>query len=251
MKTLRLIGTTLLLVVLCLNFTACSDDDDDEQPETNTNKLIKRLVTDYGDGDIETETFKYDNSGRVIEYRYSFPGEGEELHVYTYKENEIVSRVTWNDELHPTNSEEYIVRYSLINNRIVSEENSSRYGSKYTYTYNSNNQLQTKTDVTHSSQWEYSWADGNLIQEGDKYSKATYDYNSHKNETNLDINGIINDEGLAGFFGTKSINLVDKEYYDGELRVNYQYEFDNNGNLIKVIATEDDGDKYTTMIEYE
>lgn len=29
MKTLRLIGTTLLMVVLCLNFTACCDDDDD------------------------------------------------------------------------------------------------------------------------------------------------------------------------------------------------------------------------------
>ena len=29
MKTLRLIGTTLLMVVLCLNFTACSDDDDE------------------------------------------------------------------------------------------------------------------------------------------------------------------------------------------------------------------------------
>lgn len=29
MKTLRFIGTTLLMVVLCLNFTACSDDDDD------------------------------------------------------------------------------------------------------------------------------------------------------------------------------------------------------------------------------
>ena len=30
MKTLRLIGTTLLMVVLCLNFTACGDDDDDD-----------------------------------------------------------------------------------------------------------------------------------------------------------------------------------------------------------------------------
>ena len=29
MKTLRFIGMTLLMVVLCLNFTACSDDDDD------------------------------------------------------------------------------------------------------------------------------------------------------------------------------------------------------------------------------
>ena len=30
MKTLRLIGTILLMVVLCLNFTACGDDDDDD-----------------------------------------------------------------------------------------------------------------------------------------------------------------------------------------------------------------------------
>ena len=31
MKTLRFIGTTLLMVVLCLNFTACGDDDEDDQ----------------------------------------------------------------------------------------------------------------------------------------------------------------------------------------------------------------------------
>ena len=30
MKTLRFIGMTLLMVVLCLNFTACGDDDDDD-----------------------------------------------------------------------------------------------------------------------------------------------------------------------------------------------------------------------------
>ena len=30
MKTLRFIGTTLLMIVLCLNFTACGDDDDDD-----------------------------------------------------------------------------------------------------------------------------------------------------------------------------------------------------------------------------
>ena len=29
MKTLRFIGTTLLMIVLCLNFTACGDDDED------------------------------------------------------------------------------------------------------------------------------------------------------------------------------------------------------------------------------
>ena len=36
MRTLRLIGTTLLMVVLCLNFTACSDDDDLPDKESHT-----------------------------------------------------------------------------------------------------------------------------------------------------------------------------------------------------------------------
>lgn len=36
MKTLRILGTTLLITVLCLNFTACSDDDDDG---VNVNQL--------------------------------------------------------------------------------------------------------------------------------------------------------------------------------------------------------------------
>ena len=30
MKTLRLIGTTLLMVMLAVNFTACSDDEDEQ-----------------------------------------------------------------------------------------------------------------------------------------------------------------------------------------------------------------------------
>ena len=38
MRTLRFIGTTLLMVVLCLNFTACGDDDDDDTPTSE--KLV-------------------------------------------------------------------------------------------------------------------------------------------------------------------------------------------------------------------
>ena len=34
MKTFRLIGMALLAVVMCVNFTSCSDDDEEEQGET-------------------------------------------------------------------------------------------------------------------------------------------------------------------------------------------------------------------------
>lgn len=32
MKTLRFIGMALLAIVLCVNFSACSDDDEDSLP---------------------------------------------------------------------------------------------------------------------------------------------------------------------------------------------------------------------------
>lgn len=35
MKTLRMFATTLMMVVLCLNFSACGDDDDDKDNPSN------------------------------------------------------------------------------------------------------------------------------------------------------------------------------------------------------------------------
>ena len=54
MKTLRFIGTTLLMVVLCLNFTACGDDDDDDTPTSE--KLVGQWILVYEEG--------YEKNGR-------------------------------------------------------------------------------------------------------------------------------------------------------------------------------------------
>ena len=40
MKTLRLIGTTLLMVMLAVNFIACSDDDENDKPVIEEANLI-------------------------------------------------------------------------------------------------------------------------------------------------------------------------------------------------------------------
>ena len=48
MRTLRFIGTTLLMVVLCLNFTACGDDDDDDTPTSE--KLVGQWILVYEEG---------------------------------------------------------------------------------------------------------------------------------------------------------------------------------------------------------
>ena len=96
MKTLRFIGTTLLMVVLCLNFTACSDDDDDidvSQLEgtwglvrsagwESCNEETEREEWDYtcdpynpdsGDGECEKLVIKKltDNTYSVAAYYYN------------------------------------------------------------------------------------------------------------------------------------------------------------------------------------
>ena len=59
MKTLRLIGTTLLMVVLCLNFTACGDDDDDDI-DVSQLEGTWGLTHSAGWGLEETEKYEWD-----------------------------------------------------------------------------------------------------------------------------------------------------------------------------------------------
>lgn len=55
MKTLKFIGLALLAIVMCVNFSACSNNDDDNGIE-GTWGLTKDEVT-YRDGHIETEEY--------------------------------------------------------------------------------------------------------------------------------------------------------------------------------------------------
>ncbi|GCB33424.1 lipocalin family protein [Bacteroides faecalis] len=57
MKTLRILGTTLLITVLCLNFTACSDDDDDEDNRPLSEKIVGHWVLTYEEGFIKEANY--------------------------------------------------------------------------------------------------------------------------------------------------------------------------------------------------
>ena len=64
MRTFRLIGMTLLMVMLTVNFTACSDDDDNELslPVDNTLELLIGTWQGTGEAEGETLTFNKDNT---------------------------------------------------------------------------------------------------------------------------------------------------------------------------------------------
>ena len=76
MRTLRFIGTTLLMVVLCLNFTACSDDDDDDPSNPlvgvwqNDDEGEHLRWTFRNDGSGEEHLFYEDDSDRQIYYQH-------------------------------------------------------------------------------------------------------------------------------------------------------------------------------------
>ena len=68
MRTFRLIGMTLLMVMLTVNFTACSDDDDDNElslPVDNTLELL--IGTWEGTGEVAGRLFKFNE-----DYTYSY-----------------------------------------------------------------------------------------------------------------------------------------------------------------------------------
>ena len=71
MRTFRLIGMTLLMVMLTVNFTACSDDDDDNElslPVDNTLELL--IGTWEGTGEVAGRLFKL-NEDYTYSYDYS------------------------------------------------------------------------------------------------------------------------------------------------------------------------------------
>lgn len=132
MRTFRLIGMTLLMIMLTVNFTACSDDDDNELslPVDNTLELL--IGTWEGTGEVAGRLFKF-NEDYTYSYDYSnetengtfeyFPNRymfvtyyttdwGEENTIYT------VVKIT-KDELYLNNNENFKINWNdLINGHV-------------------------------------------------------------------------------------------------------------------------------------
>ena len=71
MRTFKLFGMTLLMVLCAVNFTACSDDDDDNElslPVDNTLELL--IGTWEGTGEVAGRLFKF-NEDYTYSYDYS------------------------------------------------------------------------------------------------------------------------------------------------------------------------------------
>lgn len=111
MKTLRLIGATLLMVVLCVNFAACGDDDDDEKASI----VGTWKAESSDDGYVEYFTFNSDGTGKSWEV--SSNGTQGEAEGFTYKVSSNKLTFTWED------GEDYTSTFSLSGNRLTIKDN--------------------------------------------------------------------------------------------------------------------------------
>ena len=111
MKTLRLIGTTLLMVVLCLNFTACGDDDDEEEVSTYR-RLLSASYTDE-DGEVVNIPIEYDAQGRIT--KITWDDTYREINEYSYENDKIIKTRSYSQD-----NEKVVTTYKLVNGIIVS-----------------------------------------------------------------------------------------------------------------------------------
>lgn len=99
MKTLRMFATTLLMVVLCLNFAACSDDDENpssyptadelvgttwagknedkdayEIKITSKTDLVLNITSESGEKYVDNETLKYQYDAEDGQFSSNYDG---------------------------------------------------------------------------------------------------------------------------------------------------------------------------------
>jgi hypothetical protein len=242
MNLFRFLGMAVITICMCTNFTACSEDGDGLEGgrDSSGKKKLVKIVYDYGDNDVYTYIFGYDKQGRLIDVKMEeYEGDGE---FYYWNQQLIWENNTvkvWSDGSHR-------LTYTMANElmRSLHREYDQSYA-KY-YTYNFENKLVEISYVKGDEKsWsEYIWNEDKLI------------YGNHETYTYEDLNckkGYL--PWLYGdpiymahpeLFGLKLTELpVSKEKEEnGEKHYyTYQYEFNSNGYISKIIEIETVKDK--------
>lgn len=220
--------------------------------------LAKVAEVSYANsGSIQNETLNelfsnpnYDNEGKLLNAYVNFIGR-QANNTYSYEQNKIVVNSITRD------NKSYISEYALDNNLITSCVESSGSGNEkyyYSYSYNSDKCLSTinvnKNDISYII--TLNWNKGNMVSVKVLYDSGyssiySYEYTRNKEYTPIfppfwiscfEIGGVYGvDEILScqGFFG-KSIpnDLINKEYYNGNLSKEFEYKLDSEGDIIEV-----------------
>ena len=269
MKTFRLIGMALLAIVMCVNFTSCSDDDEpsknDDGVITNQKQLMQIKMVD---SETITWDFTYDSKGRLISINHAKK--------YNGRTERDITNYIWGNNTIIAEDDNSTRTYTLDNNLVKSINDTDDYSdwSNAIFTYNSSNQLiavqNTYTDGT--SVDAYTWNNGRITkltytENGSYYSEEdVYEY-TYSGKTCKGYFPLYSPSDNDDIFyvhpeliGLRCSQLPDQVYskddYDEETS-KYSYTFDKDGYVesCTVVNTEKNLsdntiDTYTTVFTF-
>ena len=224
MKTFRFVGTALIAVLLCVNFSACKGNDDDTDGTKKISKIVRQAT--YGiSKDPDTYTFNYDDKGRLVR--------ATDCWGYTYllewSDNAIV--VTWISNSKSTRGSYTL---ELVDGLVV------RNGENSTYTYNDSNRLIQCTFP--KNKCTIHWDNDKVVFVDDlDWGQSTLSYNGFCKKgyfpimtdyINTDIDEVIL-MAHPEIVGIRTTQLPSNASSGGVI---YSYEFDEDGYIIKIIG---------------
>ena len=248
MKIFKLFGVAVVAVCMCVNFTACSSGDDaDGGGFAGERKLVKMVLSD---GDYtETYKFSYDNQGRVTEINI-----GDEDYAWSrlfYWEDNSVRIMQDGDEHRCT----YIIENGLV--RREHDPNAPADQANSYFLYNIEDRL---TQISAYTDTEVTWEGDKLISyvgPYDFFPTYTYDNITCKKGyhpllgltdfayTNPELVGMKTNQLPISCKGVPGGHIQAEEFTE-----TYEYEFDSEGYISKIIVTTGRGGTYSFTLTW-
>lgn len=255
-----------VMFVSAVALPACSDDDNDapDDPSNGENgvvvsekKLVKMVAKSDDDSWSETITFSYDNKGRLTAAKYVDDQGYFENSNFVWGNNEIEFTITYESGYHKTGT-------IIIENGLVQSEYENS-GDTYNYTYNSSNRLNKVIYGDGTIEVSAIWDGDKLLSDGDG---TTFTYGKSCENGYSPTIPVKMSPGLCPLLfvahpelaGLRTSQCPTSETYsEGDGYDDYwsfEYEFDANGYISKVLQTytysySDQTDKSTITFTWE
>ena len=240
-----MIGIALMAVLMCVNFTSCSEDDDTTDngggnAVTDGNRITK--VVSASEDWVETRTYSYDNNGRLVE--------ATEIDEHNGGSRTRTYQFVWGDNTILVNyGEESVSRSGYTDSYIVTLENglvrniSDNDGNSNTLIY-SNNRL---AEIVDRSTVVWNGDKVKSISDAGEGWTCTFSYEkSYKGYSPLFLGALdfsfdaILFEAHPEIIGMQTSQLPTSLNINGK-KITYEYEFDKDGNITNIIETAEDG----------
>ena len=207
---------------------------------------VKTVTVEQNTG-TSTLTFIYDNQNRLIKIDFG----NSYTDIIQYSKNEITlfrHRKSWVGSTDTT----YTYLFQLDNNGYLISDNYIglyKYNddniAKNSYAYENGYLNEIKENITSNfgndinNYYEFSWANGNIVQAMKKNSEDTstaiYEYNSRENLLNIEVFSKFISVPYQKFKGCASKNYLVKETFAKGIYT-YDYEFDKDGYPTQIIS---------------